>query len=709
MISGGGDYTSFGNNYIEPKEEASTLSIDLAPTITQNLQSTKVKDKILGVKTLLAVMSKGEDVKEFFPLVVQEITSEDDTLRHLAYVYLVHYAEADPDSALMSVNTFQRSLSDSDPCVRAMALKILSSIRSQEIIEIVMDAVQTCSRDMSPYVRKAAALALIKIYETDADCLEQILVILKKLLFDNSVITVSGALYALLRIKPDDDSFLHPIFRPLVNAIGRLDPWGQTIALNMLQRYARRNFKRPTATDEWLIGDNVEEEEIDQDLSMLLKSAKSLTNSIIPSVTLAACSVIFYCGPPYMLQTITKPMIRLIYAESSTAYAALQAISSFIADSPEIFVPHIRHFFISVDDTNQLKILKLQILSQLARPSNSEILIKELALHIHDYDHDVASAAVKAIGRTASYAGDAAVSCINVIVKMLSSPSIAVVSQAVQMLCILLRPLPKENKEEDDDTDILNKAETMDKDEVISVLNKLLGVFTKIDDPETKASLISLIGDKARLIPLQAHEVLRQLAITFTQLEIAIKMETVNLAAKLLVIRPNEVSTLTRYIFTLGFYDPDIDLRDRSRLLHQLLTSPQQSQFINNVRQRSPEFLFPNKPTVVWDGEVTHASEIVVGTFSQFFHRLIDKSSTVQEWEDPSKLPDPSVRNEVVIENPEEALQIEQDNDDDLETFFGPRKTTTTQIKTIDSSFLDEYENPDEEIIKNKPDDLFDL
>ena len=277
------------------------------------------------------------------------------------------------------------------------------------------------------------------------------------------------------------------------------------------------------------------------------------------------------------------------------------------------------------------------------------------------------------------------------------------------MLCILLRPLPKENKEEDDDTDILNKAETMDKDEVISVLNKLLGVFTKIDDPETKASLISLIGDKARLIPLQAHEVLRQLAITFTQLEIAIKMETVNLAAKLLVIRPNEVSTLTRYIFTLGFYDPDIDLRDRSRLLHQLLTSPQQSQFINNVRQRSLEFLFPNKPTVVWDGEVTHASEIVVGTFSQFFHRLIDKSSTVQEWEDPSKLPDPSVRNEVVIENPEEALQIEQDNDDDLETFFGPRKTTTTQIKTIDSSFLDEYENPDEEIIKNKPDDLFDL
>lgn len=705
MLSGG-DYTSFGNNYEEPKADASALGLDLAPTITQNLQSTKVNDKIIGVKTLLAVMSKGEDVKEFFPLVVQEITSEDDTLRHLAYVYLVHYAEADPDSALMSVNTFQRSLSDSDPCVRAMALKILSSIRSQEIIEIVLDAVQTCSRDASPYVRKAAALALIKIYETDEECLPTILEILRALLFDSSVIAVSGALYALARLRPDDDEFLHPIFRPLVNTIGKLDPWGQTVVLGMLQRYARRNFRRPTAKDEWLIGDDVEEEEIDPDLSLLLKNAKLLTNSIIPSVALAACSLIFYCAPPYMVQTITKPMIRMVYADAATAYAALLAISSFIADSPEIFVPHIRHFFVSFEDTNQLKILKLQVLSQLARPSNSEILIKELALHIHDFDHDVASAAVKAIGRTASYAGDAAVSCINVVVKMLSSPSIAVVSQAVQMLCILLRPLPKE-KEEDEETDILKKPETMDRAEVVSVLNKMLGVFTKIDDPDTKASLISLVGDKAQLIPLQAHEVLRQLAITFTQLETAIKMETVNLAAKMLVVRPNEVTTLTQYIFTLAFYDPDIDLRDRARLLHKLLTSPNQSQFISNVREKSLEFLFPNKPNVVWDGEVTHASEIYVGTFSQMFHRLVDKSSTVLEWEDPSKLPDSSVRDEVVIEKTDEVLQIEQDNDDDLETFFGPRKNSTLEVQTIDADFLNDGENKTDQFSNNMPEDFY--
>ncbi|KAH0794895.1 Adaptin N terminal region family protein [Histomonas meleagridis] len=710
MISVGGDYTSYGHSIdeINANEQEKQLGIDLAPTITQNLQSTKIKDKLNGVKSLLSVMSKGDDVKEFFPLVVQEITSEDETLRHLSYVYLVQYAEADPDSALMSVNTFQRSLSDEDPIVRAMSLKILSSIRSPEIIEIVLDAVQTCSRDASPYVRKAAALALIKIYETDSDCLDDILVILQKLLNDTSVITISGALYALSIIKPDYDELVHPIFRTLCNVINKLDPWGQTIALHILQRYARRNFKRPTATDEWLIGDDVEEEEIDPDLTLLLKCVKPLLSSITPSVTLAACSLIFYCAPPYMLQLIVKPMIRLTYNNSSISYAALLSISSFIADNAEIFVPHIRHFFITFEDIPPIKILKLQILSQLSRPSNSDILLKELALHIHSPDKEVASAAVKAIGRTASNAGDSSINCINVIVKLLSSPSITVISQAVKMLCILLRPLPKQMN--DNEVDNFNSNELMDSTEVISVLNKLLSVFNKINDAETKAALVSLIGDKSILIPLQAHEVLRQLTITFTQLETPVKMQTVNLAAKLLCVRPNEVSDLTRYVFTLGYYDNDIDIRDRSRLLHQLLTAPQNNTFMNNVRQKSFEFLFPKKPIVIWEGDIMKASEIEVGSFSQMFGKNIAKNALVQQWADPSKLPPSSVRDEKIIENDDEnALKIEQDNEDDLEMFFGPRKEKNAiQVQKLDEDFLNMTEDT-KESVQNKSDDFFDL
>ena len=675
MLSGG-DYTSVSSTSQAPQPDAeASLALDLGPTIRQNLQSAKIAEKITGVKTLLAVMSKGENVSEFYPLVVQEITSEDETLRHLSYVYLVHYAEADPDSALMSVNTFQRSLSDPDPIVRALALKILSSIRSPEIIEIVLDAVNTCCSDISPYVRKAAALALVKLYETDPSCLDSLEPLISRLLADQSIITISGALYALQRIAPDNDKFVHPVFRTLCKALPRLDPWGQSTALHILRRYARRNFKAPSSSDEWGSDDDENEQEHnDPDLDLLIKSTQPLLSSITPCVTLAAAALFFYCAPPFKLQLIAKPLIRLIYGDASTAYAALMAISSFAADNAEPFVPHVRHFFIGYDDPMVLKKAKLQVLSQLARPSNSDILMRELAQHIHDPDREVASAAVRAIGRTASLAGDASASCINVIVKMLKSPSLSVVEQAVQMLCLLLRPLPKKDAEVE--VDAFGVAgDVIDEEEVKSVLIKLLEVFSKIEDPETRAALISLVGDKAAIIPLQAHEVLRQIAVTFPQQSTAVKMQAINLAAKVMAVRKKEVGDLGRYIFTLGYYDSDIDLRDKSRLIHALMAAPSENQYIKELRKKAEQFLFPEKPPVVWDGDVVKASHFEVGTFSSMFGKLLDKSALVVEWADPSKLPPSTIRDDVgFVEQNESSDGAAENDEDDMESFFGPAK-----------------------------------
>lgn len=710
MLSGG-DYTSVSSTTQTVAPEAETsLALDLGPTIRQNLQSAKVADKITGVKTLLAVMSKGENVSEFYPLVVQEITSEDETLRHLSYVYLVHYAEADPDSALMSVNTFQRSLSDPDPIVRALALKILSSIRSPEIIEIVLDAVHTCCSDVSPYVRKAAALALVKLYETDASCLDSLEPLISRLLTDQSIITISGALYALQRIAPDNDKFVHPVFRTLCKVLARLDPWGQTTALNILRRYARRNFRAPSTNDEWGDDEN-EQDKNDEDLDLLVKCTQPLLSSITPCVTLAAASLFFYCAPPFKLQLIAKPLIRLIYGDPSTAYAALMAISSFAADNAEPFVPHVRHFFIGYDDPIVLKKAKLQVLSQLARPSNSDILMRELAQHIHDPDREVASAAVRAIGRTASQAGDASASCINVIVKMLKSPSLSVVEQAVQMLCLLLRPLPKKDAEVEVDAFGVS-GDVMDEEEVKSVLIKLLEVFAKIEDPETRASLISLVGDKAAIIPLQAHEVLRQIAVTFPQQTTSVKMQAINLAAKVMTVRKKEVGDLGRYIFTLGYYDSDIDLRDKSRLIHALMAAPSENQYIKDLRKKAEKFLFPEKAPVIWGGDVSKASHFEVGTFSSIFGKLLDKSSIVVEWADPSKLPPSSVRDEAgFVEEHGSSDAGPQDEDDDMESFFGPRTTKKQGDLVIESITVASTVSKEEESAEESPqlnDDNFD-
>ena len=86
-------------------------------------------------------------------------------IRKLVYIYLLKYAEQEPDLALLSINTFQKDLSDSNPLIRAMALRVLSGIKVPMIGNVVVLAIKKCAADVSPYVRKVAALSTCRCYE----------------------------------------------------------------------------------------------------------------------------------------------------------------------------------------------------------------------------------------------------------------------------------------------------------------------------------------------------------------------------------------------------------------------------------------------------------------------------------------------------------------------------------------------------------------
>ncbi|EAY20916.1 Adaptin N terminal region family protein [Trichomonas vaginalis G3] len=692
-------YTSTSVTTTTTEEPKKSSNLELFPTIQNNLQSTKVADKLNGIKALLAVMSKGEDVSSFFPLVVQEITSEDEALRHLSYIYLVHYAENDPDSALMSVNTFQRSLTDSDPIVRAMALKVLSSIRNTEIIEIVLDSVTRCALDLSPYVRKAAALAVVKINETSPDYIEELIPIVQRLLNDQSLVTISGALYAAEKICPDRDILLHPIYRTLCQALNRLDPWGQAIAMHMLQRYARRNFPKPSGSADWF-SDDEEGASLDPDLDLLIKSVQPLLASITPSVVIAAASLFFYCAPPLKVPLIAKPLIRLLYVDSATAYAALLSIASFVADNAEPFIPHIRHFFLFDDEPIFIMKLKLQVLSQLARPSNSDILMRELSQYIYNPDQDIATEAVKAIGRTASLAGDSSVSCIDVIVKMLSSPVQSVVNQAARVLSLLLRNLPKQTPKSKDDDDLFGATNPMDKEEVVSILKKLLKAFIKITDSETKACVMSIVGDKCELIPEYAHEVLRRVTNDFANSDPCVKLAALELSAKVLYVRPKESVELVKYVLTLGFYDQNINVRDRARLIHSLLTANTSQNYILEIRKTPKKFVLPDKSDVVWGVDSVKASNIEAGTISQIIGKVINKTSLVVPWVDPSTLPEKNPRDEpleIIESAPADEIRAKKDlEEEDLNDYFGTSEDQKIE-NVVKSAFGEEEEKENKE------------
>ncbi|KAF8523405.1 Clathrin/coatomer adaptor, adaptin-like protein, partial [Gautieria morchelliformis] len=78
-------------------------------------------------------------------------------IRKLVYIYLLRYAEHEPDLALLSENTFQKDLADPNPLIRTMALQVLSGIKVAMVGSIVALRIKKCAADPSPYVRKATS------------------------------------------------------------------------------------------------------------------------------------------------------------------------------------------------------------------------------------------------------------------------------------------------------------------------------------------------------------------------------------------------------------------------------------------------------------------------------------------------------------------------------------------------------------------------
>lgn len=128
--------------------------------IRQNLASSKEAEKLKGLKWLLANLSKGKDVSEFFPDVVKNVVVKSVEVKKMVYNYLVHYADFDMacrENSLLSINSFQNDLNGSNQLIRGLALRVMTSIRCPDIIQIQLLAVRKCASDSSPYVKRCAA------------------------------------------------------------------------------------------------------------------------------------------------------------------------------------------------------------------------------------------------------------------------------------------------------------------------------------------------------------------------------------------------------------------------------------------------------------------------------------------------------------------------------------------------------------------------
>ncbi|KAL8163454.1 UNVERIFIED_CONTAM: AP-3 complex subunit beta-2 [Gekko kuhli] len=541
-----------------------------------------------------------------------------------------------------------RGLKDPNQLIRASALRVLSSIRVPIIVPIMMLAIKEAASDMSPYVRKTAAHAIPKLYSLDSDQKDQLIEVIEKLLADKTTLVAGSVVMAFEEVCPERIDLIHKNYRKLCNLLIDVEEWGQVVIINMLTRYARTQFLSPTQ-NESLLEENTEkafygsEEEdskddkaepaslvkrkpyvMDPDHRLLLRNTKPLLQSRNAAVVMSVAQLYFHLAPKAEVGVIAKALVRLLRSHSEVQYVVLQNVATMSIKRRGMFEPYLKSFYIRSTDPTQIKILKLEVLTNLANETNISTILREFQTYIRSMDKDFVAATIQAIGRCATNIGKVRDTCLNGLVQLLSNRDELVVAESVVVIKKLLQMQPAQHSE---------------------IIKHMAKLTDNIQVPMARASILWLIGEYCEHVPKIAPDVLRKMAKSFTSEEDIVKLQVINLAAKLYLTNSKQSKLLTQYVLNLAKYDQNYDIRDRARFIRQLIVPTEKSGALNKYAKK---LFLAQKPAPILESSFKDRDHFQLGSLS---HLLNAKAVGYQELPDwPTEAPDPSVRN---VEVPE--------------------------------------------------------
>jgi AP-3 complex subunit beta len=694
----------------------------------------------------------------FFPAVLKTLSNPYPSTRPLVYNYLLHHAEADPDTTLLSINTIQKSLSDSNPRVRAMALKTMAGIRVPMISQLVSLAIKKGTSDLSPIVRKAAALACVKCITLDQNTRPQVEEYLAKLLADQQYYVAGAAVQAFMEICPERLDLIHSVYRKLCKMVVDMDEWGQLAILRLMTTYARISFPRRTkrvkraATREQKAQDFYEDlepkeeqeqdfedvEVLDPDLELLLRSVQPLLQSRNSAVIVSVARLYLYLSPTEHLPNAIGPLIALLRSPKDVQQVALYNIVQVCLVTPTYFLPYVRHFLIRISEAPQSWRLKLEVLTLLfpyCEKSMQELILAEFEHFSKGYNSDLVRESVRAIGRC-SQASDAKTSrrCLSLLLKQIHSADSVLVGEAMEVVRHMIQRSPDEHRKT-----VIRLAKNLD----------------SLTSPAARASIIWLVGEFAGTDPETniAADVLRILVRGYADETDEVRAQIVLLAAKVYLhdlnaknvktkaldaldyptkekqmesqvlsppheeggfaehqsheddppadTQPQEdaIALLYQHTMLLARYTTSYDLRDRARVYRALLALPSSTELASLLLLAPKPVPQAPSPSESHKGYTLGSASLVIGNAAgvnglRGYEAIPD---WVAEGEEPNaKLRDTGGVKEEAYQ-PQKTVSAGQMLDDALEVDPGYKSNGKRKVKTLDDWLDDEEEDEEEE------------
>nr|AAF61672.1 beta-adaptin-like protein B [Arabidopsis thaliana] len=578
------------------------------PELKEELNS-QYKDKRKdAVKKVIAAMTVGKDVSSLFTDVVNCMQTENLELKKLVYLYLINYAKSQPDLAILAVNTFVKDSQDPNPLIRALAVRTMGCIRVDKITEYLCDPLQKCLKDDDPYVRKTAAICVAKLFDINAELVEDrgFLEALKDLISDNNPMVVANAVAALAEIQENSSS---PIFEinsttltKLLTALNECTEWGQVFILDALSKYK--------AADP--------------------REAENIVERVTPRLQHANCAVVLSAVKMILQQMelitstdvirnlckkMAPPLVTLLSAEPEIQYVALRNINLIVQKRPTILAHEIKVFFCKYNDPIYVKMEKLEIMIKLASDRNIDQVLLEFKEYATEVDVDFVRKAVRAIGRCAIKLERAAERCISVLLELIKIKVNYVVQEAIIVIKDIFRRYP-------------NTYE--------SIIATLCESLDTLDEPEAKASMIWIIGEYAERID-NADELLESFLENFPEEPAQVQLQLLTATVKLFLKKPTEgPQQMIQVVLNNATVETDNpDLRDRAYIYWRLLSTDPEA---------AKDVVLAEKPVISDDSNQLDPSlldELLtnISTLSSVYHKppeafVTRLKTTVQKTED---------------------------------------------------------------------------
>lgn len=545
-----------------------------------------VKKRREVIKKVIAYMTLGVDVSKLFTDMVLISSTNDIVQKKMIYLYLVSYAEANQDQALMAINTFSKDCrrDNPEPKIRGLALRSLCSLRFSGAHEYIQSAVQEGLGDPDPYVRRTAIIGLVKLHRYKEQAVEPTFInSLYELLRDPDPVVSSNAILALNEILENEGGIAinRRMIIYLLNRIHQYNEFGQSTVFDIVAKYS------PQDDDEMLDILNILEDRLRHaSSSVVLGCIKVFMNLTKENAALLK----------QVFSRVQAPLITLfIGGEVAEAYEISYCILSHISliihrGAADIFENDYKNFFCKFDEPTYIKYLKIEILTMISSENNLSDIVNELCAYVTDVSVDMSKQSIKSIAMIAMRVQSGSTAVIRQLVGFLNCGIDYVITETLVAM-----------------KDLLRKYRHLS-EEMIPLISSTLEV---VNNDEGKAAIIWIIGEFGNEIE-ESPYIIEGIIGSFVPNEnLQIAHALLTSAVKLFLKRAPEMQNILSTLFKQLFNECDNpDIHDRAGFYYKLLRSDpyMAEQIINCDKHPINQF---------YEDEKSKVTEILCQEFNQ--------------------------------------------------------------------------------------------